>query len=141
MKIYYELIIFVYYLCVIFLTVILFSFAFNTVTKRLFGNNPDKTKLYYFEIFLIWVLVTGLIFNLKINFNKYNKKKITEYIKSNNENRIYDDIYDEINNLEKFDIVLILGLVIIFVSSHHHTYKEKLRLLNEDIGLVAETLF
>ena len=140
MKIHHELMIFVYYLCIIFLTMILFSFVFNIVTRRLFGDNPNKTKLYYLEIFIIWAILTSIIFYYKININEYSKKKITKYVNSNGENGNYDDLYNEINNLEKFDIIVILGFVIIFIGSHHHTFKEKISLLNEDIGIIAETL-
>lgn len=140
MQLHYELIIFGYFLCLIFLTMILFSFIFNIITKRLFGTNPYKTKLYYFEMFLIWITMTSLMFYYKSNFNKHNKKKITEYIKFNQENSMYEDIYEEINNIEKFDIIVILGFIIIFVGSRHHSFNEKLSLLNEDIGIIAETI-
>lgn len=140
MKIYHELIIFCYYLCLIFLTIILFSFIFNIITKRLFGNNPNKTKLYYLEIFLLWIIMAYLIFYSKMYFNEYNKSKITNFIKYNSENESYDDVHNQINNLEKFDIVVILGLVIIFICSQQHTFNEKLLLLNEDISILAETI-
>ena len=139
MKIYHELMIFVYYLCIIFLTMILFSYVFNIITLRLFGKEQNKTKLYYFEIFVIWLILACITFYCKINVNNWGKKNITEFIKSNGEIKEYEELYREINNLEKFDIIVILGLVIIFVGSQHHTYKEKLSLLNEDIGIIAET--
>jgi len=119
---------------------ILFSFVFNTITKRLFGTDPTKTKLYYFEMFLIWALMACLMFYHKANINEYNKKKITEHMKSNGENDTYENVHNEINNIEKFDIVVILGFIIIFIGSQHHSFNEKLSLLNEDIGIVAETL-
>jgi tryptophan-rich sensory protein len=140
MKIYNELIIFGYFLCLIFLTMILFSFVFNSISKRLFGTDPEKTKLYYFEMILIWAILASLIFYYKKNINEYNKKKITGYIKSNGENGTYEDIHFEINNLEKFDIVIILGFIIIFSFSQNHTFNEKLKLLNEDIGIIADSI-
>ncbi len=140
MQIHHEFMIFGYYLCIIFLSMILFSFVFSTITKRLFGTNPNKTKLYYFEMFLIWAIMACLMFYHKSIINEYNKKKISYYMKSDGENGTYDDIHDEINNIEKFDIVVILGFIIIFSFSQHHTFNEKLKLLNEDIGIVAETI-
>jgi len=140
MQLHHELMIFGYFLCLTFLTMILFSFVFNTITKRLFGTDPTKTKLYYFEMFLIWALMACLMFYHKANINEYNKKKITEHMKSNGENDTYENVHNEINNIEKFDIVVILGFIIIFIGSQHHSFNEKLSLLNEDIGIVAETL-
>jgi hypothetical protein len=140
MQVHHELMIFGYYLCLIFLSMIFFSFVFNTVTKRLFGVNPNKTKLYYFEMFLIWAILAALMFYHKYNINEYNKKKISDYVKFDGENSSYDDIQNEINNIEKFDIVVILGFIIIFSFSQHHSFNEKLKLLNEDIGIMAETL-
>lgn len=141
MEIYLELLIFIYYLCVIFLTMILFSFIFNVISNRLFGKNPNKTKLYYFEIFCIWLVLACIIFFYKKNINDYNKKKFTEYIKTKNnydENYSIDNLHNEIDNLEKFDIIVILGFVIMFIGSQHHTFNEKLSLFNEDINMVAE---
>jgi|688.fasta_scaffold252840_2 hypothetical protein len=139
MKIQHELMIFVYYLCVIFLTMILFSFVFGVITKRLFGSNPDKTKLYYFEIFLVWSILAFITFYSKIHINEYSKKKISTFVELRGENGTHEQIQNEIDYLEKFDVVVILGFIIIFIGSRGHTFTEKLSLLNEDIGIMAET--
>ena len=118
---------------------ILFSFIFNIITKRLFVQNPVKSKLYYLEIFGIWLILVYVMFNIRTNVNKYSKKEITKYVKSNGEMDDYDYLYNEIDELGKFSMVLIIGFFIIFIGSQQHTFKEKLKLLNEDIGLIAET--
>lgn len=139
MKIHNKLFVFVCFFCIIVITMILFSFVFNIITKRLFGTNPIKTKLYYLEMFGIWLILTYIMFNVRTNINEYSKKEITKYVKSNGETDDYDYLYDEIDELGKFALVLIIGFFIIFVGSQHHTYKEKLKLLNEDISIIAES--
>lgn len=119
---------------------ILFSFVFNIITKRLFGTNPIKTKLYYLEMFGTWLILTYIMFNVRINVNEYSKKEMTKYVKSNGETEDYDYIYYEIDELGKFALVLIIGFFIIFIGSQQHTFKEKLGLLNEDIAIIAESL-
>ena len=139
MKLYNELLVFVYFFCIIVISMILFSFIFNIITKRLFVQNPVKSKLYYLEIFGIWLILVYVMFNIITNVNKYSKKEITKYVKSNGEINDYDYLYNEIDELGKFSMVLIIGFFIIFIGSQQHTFKEKLKLLNEDIGLIAET--
>ena len=139
MKLYNELLVFVYFFCIIVISMILFSFIFNIITKRLFVQNPVKSKLYYLEIFGIWLILVYVMFNIRTNVNKYSKKEITKYVKSNGEMDDYDYLYNEIDELGKFSMVLIIGFFIIFIGSQQHTFKEKLKLLNEDIGLIAET--
>lgn len=139
MKLYNELLVFVYFFCIIVISMILFSFIFNIITKRLFVQNPVKSKLYYLEIFGIWLILVYVMFNIRTNVNKYSKKEITKYVKSNGEINDYDYLYNEIDELGKFSMVLIIGFFIIFIGSQQHTFKEKLKLLNEDIGLIAET--
>lgn len=138
MKITHQLIINVYFLCVIIITMVLFSFAFNTITKRLFGNYPTKTKMYYLEIFGIWLILVCVAFNIKININHYGKDKITHYIKENGEIEKNDVLYKQIDEIEKMDLIIIIGFFAIFIGSQRHSYKEKLSLLNEDIGIVSE---
>lgn len=138
MKIEHEILIFVYFLCIIIITMILFSFVFNIITKRLFGNYPTKTKIYYLEIFSIWLILAFVMFNIRTNINRYSKKEITNYVKSNGENQEYPDLYKEIDEMEKFDLVIIVGFFIIFIGSQQHSYNEKLSLLNEDIGVFSE---
>lgn len=139
MKIEHQIIIFVYFLCVIVITMVLFSFVFNTIATRLFGNYPQKTKIYYMEIFSIWLILVYIMFNFKINFNQFSKKNLTNYVSSNGEIGEYSDIYSQIDEMQKFDIVIIVGFIIIFFGSSHHTYKEKLSLLNEDFGIISDT--
>lgn len=140
MKTKHQLLIFVYYLCIIVITMILFSFVFNTITTRLFGNFPKKTKIYYMEIFGIWLVLVYLMFNLRTNVNTISKKNLTHYMSSNGETGEYFDIYSQIDEMEKFDMLIIIGFIIIFIGSHQHTYKEKLSLLNEDIGVIGEVV-
>ncbi len=140
MKIQYEFIAFIYFFCVIVISIILFSFVFNIITKRLFGTNPYKTKIYYLEIFGIWLTMAFIMFNIRTNLNKYSKKHFTKYMKSNGENEEYTNLYNQIDELEKFDMIVIIGFFIIFVGSNQHTYNEKLTLLNEDIGLIGEII-
>jgi len=135
MEIYLELLIFIYYLCVIFLTMILFSFIFSIISNRLFGKNPNKTKLYYLEMFAIWIIIAGLIFYYKMNLNEYNKDKIAKFINFNEKNETYENIHDQIDNLEKFDIVVIFGFVLIFTFSQHHSFNEKITLLKDDLSI------
>lgn len=140
MKIEHQFLIFVYYLCIIVITMTLFSFVFNTITTRLFGNYPHKTKIYYMEIFGIWLILVYVMFNVKTNMNLVSKKKLTNYISSNGETGEYSDIYSQIDEMEKFDMLIIIGFIIIFFCSQQHTYKEKLSLLNEDIGVIGEII-
>jgi hypothetical protein len=140
MKTEYQLLIFAYFLCVIVITILLFSFVFNTITTRLFGNYPQKTKIYYLEIFGIWLIFVYIMFNIRTNFNQFSKKNLTHYISSNGENGEYSDIYSQIDEMEKFDLVIIIGFIIIFFGSQQHTYTEKLSLLNEDIGLISKII-
>lgn len=138
MKITHQLIINTYFLCVIIITMVLFSLAFNTITERLFGNYPTKTKMYYLEIFGIWLILVCVAFNIKININRYGKDKITHYIKENGEIEKNDVLYKQIDEIEKMDLIIIIGFFAIFIGSQQHSYKEKLSLLNEDIGIVTE---
>lgn len=138
MKTQHKLLIFVYFFCIIVITMVLFSFVFNIITKRLFGSTPIKTKLYYLEIFGIWLILAYILFNIRTNVNKYSKKELTKYVKLNEELDNYDDLYNEIDELEKFDMIMIVGFFMIFIGSQQHTYKEKLTLLNEDIGIIGE---
>lgn len=74
MKIKHQILIFVYFLCVIVITMTLFSFVLNTVITRIFGNYPEKTKMYYLEIFGIWLIMAFIILYLRTNFNIFSKK-------------------------------------------------------------------
>ena len=139
MKIQNKLLVFVYFFCIIVITMILFSFIFNVITKRLFGSGPFKTKIYYLEMFGVWLILAYIMFNIRTNINNYSIKEITKYVKTNGETDDYDYLYDEIDELGKFALVLIIGLFIIFVGSQQHTYKDKLKLLNEDIALIGES--
>ena len=140
MKTKHQIFIFVYFLCVIMMTMVLFSYVLNTITTRLFGSYPKKTKIYYMEIFGIWSILVYLMFNLRTNVNSISKKHLAHYVKTNGENDEYSDIYSQINELEKFDVLIIVGFIIIFFGSQQHTYKEKLSLLIEDIRIMGEAI-
>ena len=140
MKIEHQIIVFVYFLCVIVITMLLFTFVFNIITTRLFGDYPKKTKIYYMEIFGIWLVLVYLMFNVKTNLNIIGKKKLTHYVSSNGETGEYNVIYSQIDNMEKIDMLIIIGFIMIFFGSQQHTYKEKLSLLNEDIGILGEII-
>ena len=140
MKTEHEILIFVYFLCIIVITIILFSFIFNAITTRLFGNYPIKTKIYYLEIFSIWLILVYIMLNIKININRFSKKNLTHYVSSNGELGNYTDIYSQIDQIEKFDMLIIIGFVVIFLNYHHNPkniYKDKLSSLNEDIGIIG----
>lgn len=134
----HTILIYVYFFCIIVLTMILFSFVFSIITKRIFGNYPQKTKIYYLEIFGIWSIMVYLMYNFRSGLNRYSKKHLTHYLRANGEIGEYEEIYSQIDSMEKFDLLLIVGFFIIFIGSAEHTYKEKLSLLNEDIGIVGE---
>jgi hypothetical protein len=140
MEIKHKVIIFIYYLCIIILTMILFGFVFGVVTNRLLGSgsNSSETKYYYLEVIGIWiVLLTGMIY-IKYNLNQFSKKNITEYVESKELLKSYDEYYLEIDDLIKFDTVIIIGFIIIFFGSIHNTFKEKIKLLNEDLAIASE---
>lgn len=138
MKTEHQLLIFVYFLCIILITMVLFSFVFGTVTTRLFGDYPKKTKIYYAEFFGIWLILMYLMINVRTSVNAVSKKHLAYYMSLNGEIGEYSDIYSKIDELEKFDMLIIIGFIIIFFGSQQHTYKEKLSLLNEDIGIIRE---
>lgn len=140
MKTEHEFLIFVYYLCIILITMILFSFIFNIITSRLFGDYPKKTKIYYMEFFGIWLILMYLMINFRKKINTESKKHLTDYVRSNGEIGEYSYIYSQIDELEKFNMLIIIGFIVIFIGSQQHTYREKLLLLNEDIGVFGEFL-
>lgn len=138
MKINNHLLIFVYFSCLIMLSIILFSLMFNNITKELLGNFPVKNKIYYWEIFLIWIILVYIIFNIKNYVNYYGKNNIKKYIMSNEKNIGLEYIDNEIDEIMKFDILIISGFIAIFLSSKYNNYNEKLTALNEDIGIISE---
>lgn len=140
MKTKHQLLIFVYFMCTMLITMLLFTLSFNTIGTRLFGNYPKKTKMYYLEMFGIWLILAYVIFNIRTGINHIGKKKLTTYLSSNGEIGEYNVIYSQIDSMEKFDMLLIIGFVIIFIGSQQHTWKEKLTLLNEDIGVIGDIL-
>ena len=134
----HQFYIFIYYFCIIILTMILFRFVFRVVTNRLLDSNSSKTKYYYLEIIGIWIiLLIGMIY-IKYNLNQFSKKNITKYVESKELLKSYDEYYLEIDDLVKFDTIIIIGFIIIFFSSLHNSFKEKLKLLNEDLAIVSE---
>ena len=139
MKILNKFIIFIYYFCVIILTVILLSYIFGIVVGRIFFESNHKTKYYYLELITVWGILLIVSIYIKFNFNTYGKKNITVYMEKNDTNYIdYNDLSDQINELEKFDIIIIIGFLIVFFNSFHHSQTKKLSLLNEDIGFLFD---
>lgn len=138
MKSEHSFFIFVYFFAIIVITMLLFSFIFSIITKRLFGNYPKKTKIYYLELFSIWLILVYLLFNIRTRINKFSKKHLSDYVIKNGENGEYNEIYMQIDEMEKFNMIIIIGFFIIFISSQQHSYKEKLSLFNEDIEIIAE---
>jgi uncharacterized membrane protein len=142
MKFENKILIFTYNLIVIVLTFILFSFVFNIVINRIikYNNQNENTRIFYLEIFVAWLILILLTFYLKHNISSYSKKKLTEIAKSNGEIDDYDTLYSKIDELEKFDIIIIVGFIVVFVGSYQHSWKEKLSLFNEDLGIMAEAI-
>lgn len=148
MKIINKIFIFIYYVCVILITLVLMSFVFDIVIRRLAlpnmynsTNTDSNTKSIYFymELVGIWVGLICLTIWIKYNINQWSKKKITALVEKNGETLKYDDLYSEVDHLVKIDIVVIVGFLIVVFNSNSYTIKEKITLLNEDIGLFVET--
>lgn len=140
MKLENKLLIFTYNLTVIVLTFILFSFVFNIVVNRILKDNTPNTKIYYLEIFLAWLILILITFYIKYNLSTYSKKKLTEIAKLTGEPDDYDTLYSKIEELEKFDVIIIIGFIVVFIGSQQHSWKEKLSLFNEDLGIMAEAI-
>ena len=87
---------------------------------------------------MVWILLIVLSLFIKYNLNLYSKPIITILVEKNGENKNYNELYNEINLLQKFDFIIILGFFIIFFNSRAHTNNEKLSLLREDFGLFYE---
>lgn len=141
MKFHNKIIIFIYYFSIIILTIILLSFVFGIVTKRLFleSNAHTNTKYYYLELVIVWLILIMLSAHIKYNFSQYSRKTINIYMEKNDHDYLNnDDLTNQINALVKFDLTIIVGFLIVFINSHQHTHKEKLNLLNEDIGLFSD---
>jgi hypothetical protein len=140
MKFENKILIFVYNLIVIVLTFILFSFVFNIIINRIIKDNNQNTRIFYLEIFVTWLILILITFYAKHNLSSYSKKKLTEIAKSNGEIDDYDTLYSKIDELEKFDVIIIVGFIVVFVGSYQHSWKEKLSLFNEDLGIMAEAI-
>ncbi len=139
MKLKNKILIFVYNFVVIILTFIMFSFVFNIITNRIIKNNysNDNTKIFYLEIFAVWLILISITFYAKYNLSLYSKKKLTEISILNGEIDDYDTLYFKINELEKFNIIIIVGFIVVFIGSHQHNWKDKLALFNEDLSIIA----
>ena len=141
MKTEHKVLIFVYYFCIIIIMMLLFTFIFNNIIYRLFGDNSYKTNHYHIKIFGIWLILVLIMLYIKYNTNKYSKKKLTQYIKiHSDDNKEYDTLYKEIDEIGKFDVIIIIGFIIIFLNSYQHNFKENLKLFNEDLSILSETL-
>ena len=134
-----EFIVFIYYTCIVILTIILISYIFGIVVKRILLESNHKTRYYYLEFITVWVILIIVSVYLKYNFKTYSKKTITTYVEKHDNDYIdYIDLSEQIDKLEKFDVIIIVGFLIVFLNSFHHTQTEKLNLLNEDIGFFSE---
>lgn len=139
--------IFVYYLCVILITILLVSFVFDIVIRRLVVSEEAKQnsmlkthpKYFYFELIVVWVLLFILSIYAKYQLNEWSKKKVTTFVEKNGENKNYSDLYKEVEYLAKVDIIIIVGFLIVMFGSNSHSVGEKMALINEDIGLFADT--
>lgn len=139
MKLINEFIVFVYYFCVILFTITFLSYIFGIVVGRILLESNINTRYYYLELISVWGILIIFSFYFKINFNKYSKKTITTYVeKHDNDYKDYDDLSDQIEKFSKFDIVIIVGFLIVYFNSYQHTQNEKLKLLNEDIGFFSD---
>lgn len=145
MKTINKIFIFIYYLSVILITLVLMSFVFDIVIRRLVVANTDtntntKSKYFYVELVFVWICLFGLSMLEKYYINQWSKKTITTLVEKN-EDKIfkYEDLYLEVEHLVKIDIVIIVGFLIVIFNSNSHTVKEKMTLLNEDFGLFADT--
>ena len=138
MKIINQIFIFIYYVCVIVLTITLLSGIFNIVIGRLLTKSDSKTKYYYIELISVWVILIAVSSYIKYNISSYSKKTITTLVKKNGEEKNYNDLYVDFEQLEKFDVIIIVGFLVVFLNSGLHTMTEKMSLLNEDIGLFSD---
>lgn len=139
MKLINEFIVFVYYFCVILFTITFLSYIFGIVVGRILLESNINTRYYYLELISVWGILIIFSFYFKFNFNKYSKKTITTYVeKHDNDYKDYDDLSDQIEKFSKFDIVIIVGFLIVYFNSYQHTQNEKLKLLNEDIGFFSD---
>lgn len=138
MKLINQFMVFIYYSCIILLTILFLSYIFGIVIGRiLFESN--KTRYYYLELIVVWSILIIFSFYFKYNFNSYSKKTIVTYVeKHDNDYKDYGDLSDQIEKLSKFDIVFIVGFLIVYFNSYQHTQKEKIKLLNEDIGFFTD---
>ena len=138
-----KILIFIYYTCIIILTVILLSFIFKIVIGRLLTNSniPSRTTYYYLELITVWGILITISLYIKYNISQYSKSTITTLVEKNGENKSYFDLYTDVEELASFDIIIIVGFLIVFLNSYQHTYTEKMSLLNEDIGLFSDIIF
>ena len=139
MKLLNEFIIFVYYACIIILTIVLLSYIFGIVIGRVLLDSNHKTRFYYLELIIVWGILIILSIYFKYNFNAYSKKTIKIYVEKNDTDyKDYADLSDQLDKLSKFDIVIIVGFLIVYFNSIQHTQEKKLNLLNEDIGIFTD---
>jgi hypothetical protein len=139
MRLLNEFIVFVYYSCIIILTIILLSYIFGIVIGRILSESNHKTKYYYLELIGVWVILIFISIYIKHYFNEYGKKTIKIYVeKHDSDYKDWSDKSDQIEQLGKFDIVIIVGFIIVYFYSYQHTQEEKLGLLNEDIGFFTD---
>jgi hypothetical protein len=139
MKLTNKFIVFVYYTCVILITVTFLSWIFGIIIGRILLEPNHKTRYYYIELIMVWGILLIFSFYIKYNFNNYTKKTILTYVeKHDNDYKDYNDLSDQIEKFTKFDIVIIIGFLLVYFNSYQHTQTEKFKLLNEDIGFFTD---
>ncbi len=144
MKTINKIFIFVYYICVIIITLALISFASDIVIRRLVIANTDtetntKSKYFYTELVFVWI---GLIFAsiwARHHINTWSKNTITTLVEKNGETSPRNELYAEVDHLVRINIIIIVGFLIVLFGSSTHSFREKMMLMNEDFGLFAET--
>ena len=139
MKLINEFVIFVYYTCIILITVTFLSWIFSVVIGRILLESNHKTRFYYCELIMVWMILLFFSFYFKYNLNNYSKNTIKTYVeKYDDDYKDYNDLSDQIEKFIKFDIVIIVGFLIVYFNSYQHTQSEKIKLLNEDISFFTD---
>lgn len=134
-----KFVVFIYYSCIILFTITFLSYIFGIVIGRILLETNNRTRYYYLELIAVWGILLIFSFYFKYNFNKYSKKTITIYVEKHDKDyRDYDDLSEQIEKFSKFDIIIIVGFLIVYFNSNQHAQNEKLKLLNEDIGFFTD---
>lgn len=145
MKIENKFVITIYFISFIIISMILFSYIFDAVTTRLLGNQPTNTNIYYLELFFIWFILAIIMFRVKNNISQRNKTKIVSYVKSNGEDKEEEILYQEVDEMETFILLMVLGIFVIFIrpmqnNKRKNNIKDNLSMLNEDFKIISRTI-